>query len=95
MQAGSRQPDMKNLQCGMRSRSYWCSRSHILFFLHTLRIQNVLKRVKLEKKQEIRSISPHFPLKVAALVMPFLHSEALKTATKAAATVLTLHRWPM
>jgi hypothetical protein len=40
---------MKNLQCGMRSRSYWCSLSHVLFFLHTLRIQNVLQRVKKPK----------------------------------------------
>jgi hypothetical protein len=52
MQAGSRQPDMKNRQWGMRSRSYWCSRSHVLFFLHTLRIQNVLKVVNMQNTRE-------------------------------------------
>lgn len=46
---------MKNLQCGMRSRSYWCSRSHILFFLHTLRIQNVLKPVRVEKNKKFEA----------------------------------------
>ncbi len=58
--------------------SYWCSRSQVLFFLQTLRIQNVLQIVKTLDERGKLAFSPYFALEMPALIVAVLtkHSES-------------------